>query len=266
MKKRQSNYGTRQWATNYVNCCTGCSHDCLYCYAKAREVHRFKRMTKADWPLEKIRMHEVKKKRQKMVGRIMLPTTHDITPNNLDACMIVLEKLLRAGNDVLIVSKPHLDCIRAICDAFGHYRDLFEIDEYGCRQYRMLFRFSIGACDDAILSYWEPGAPLYSERKASLKYSYERGFQTSVSAEPMLDSPHIDTLISDLSPFVTDSIWIGKMNHLGRFKNVSDQHLRQEINRIELGQTDTAIKAIYRRYKNNPMIKWKDSIQKVVGI
>ena len=120
--------------------------------------------------------------------------------------------------------------------------------------------------DDAILSYWEPGAPLYSERKASLKYSYERGFQTSVSAEPMLDSPHIDTLISDLSPFVTDSIWIGKMNHLGRFKNVSDQHLRQEINRIELGQTDIAIKAIYRRYKNNPMIKWKDSIQKVVGI
>lgn len=263
---KKINFGARQWAPNYANCCSGCSHDCLYCYAKSREVHRFKRMTLADWPLEQVRVHDVEKKRKKLSGGIMFPTTHDITPNNLDACMVVLGKLLAAGNAVLIVSKPHLDCIRAICDELEQYRDLYEIDDNGNRQYKMVFRFTIGALSDRILSFWEPGAPSYSERKESLKHAYQSGFQTSISAEPMLDSANLNALISDISPFVTDSIWIGKMNHLGRFKDVSDPYLMREINRIEHGQTDAAIMAIYHHYKNNPLIKWKDSIEEVVGI
>jgi len=165
-KQRRSNHGTKEWADKTVNCCTGCSHDCRYCYAKAREVHRFKRLTAAQWPLEQVRMHDVYKKHKRFPGVVMFPSTHDITPNNLDACLTVLDKLLAAGNNVLIVSKPHLDCIRAICDSFQHYRDLFNVvgDDH-CR-YKMLFRFSIGACNDQILSYWEPNAPTYSERKA----------------------------------------------------------------------------------------------------
>ncbi|BBO74607.1 hypothetical protein DSCW_20240 [Desulfosarcina widdelii] len=211
-------------------------------------------------------MHDVEKKRKKLSGRIMFPTTHDITPNNLDACMVVLGKLLEAGNEVLVVSKPHFDCVKRICDDFERYRDLYEIDVDVNRQYRIIFRFTIGACDDQILSFWEPGAPSYSERKASLKHVYQRGFQTSVSAEPMLDTANIDALISDLSPFVTDKIWLGKLNHLGPLKKGADPYLMQEIRRIERGQTDASIKAIYRRYSDNPIVEWKDSIQRVVGI
>jgi len=162
------------------------------------------------------------------------------------------------------VSKPHLDCIKAICENFIHYRDLFETDEDGKRQYRLIFRFSIGACDDRLLSYWEPNAPNYDERKASLKYAYDAGFQTSVSAEPMLDAFHIEDLIDDLSPYVTDSIWIGKMNHFGYFGKNAETALKKAINRIKRGQTDAIIKSIYRRHKNNPLIKWKDSIIDVV--
>ena len=265
MKKRQSNYGTKQWAEKTVNYVTGCSHNCRYCYAKDMAI-KFKQVKDKEWPIERVRMHDVYKKHKKYPGRVMIPSSHDISPANLNAGITVLGKLLSAGNDVLIVSKPHLDCIRAICDAFCHYRDLFELDDDGHCQYRMVFRFSIGACDDRILFYLEPGAPSYSERKAALKHAYERGFQTSVSAEPMLDSANLDALISDLSPYVNDSIWIGKLNHLGQFKNVSDPHLIQEINRLKRGQTDAAIKAIYNRLKDNPLIKWKDSIEKVVGI
>jgi len=259
-------YGTKKWADKTVNCCTGCSHDCLYCYAKVREVHRFKRLTAAQWPLEQIRMHDVAKKHKRYPGVVMFASTHDITPNSLDACITVLGKLFAAGNNVLIVSKPHLKCIKAICDAFGHYRDLFEVIDDGQRRYRMLLRFSIGACDDRILSYWEPNAPAYSERKTALQHAYNKGFQTSVSVEPMLDSANIDLLISDLSPYVTDSIWIGKMNHLERFGKGADLVLQQAINDIERGQTDTKIKEIYRRHKDNPIIEWKESIRKVVGI
>ena len=165
-----------------------------------------------------------------------------------------MKNLLVAGNRVLVVSKPHFECIKAICEMFGSFKD------------QILFRFSIGACDNRILSYWEPNAPRYNERKQCLIYAYQEGFQTSVSVEPMLDSANIDTLISELSPYVTHSIWIGTMNHLGRFGKGSDMVLRQAIDDIKRGQTDSIIKSIYRRHKDNPMIKWKKEIKKMVGI
>jgi DNA repair photolyase len=131
---------------------------------------------------------------------------------------------------------------------------------------RILLRFSIGAFDDQILSYWEPNAPAYAERKQCLEFAYKADFRTSVSVEPMLDSANIDTLISELSPYVTQSIWLGTMNHLGRFRKVSDMVLQQAINKIKRGQTNSIIKVIYRRYKDNPMIRWKAEIKKIVGI
>ena len=121
---------------------------------------------------------------------------------------------------------------------------------FGSFKEQILFRFSIGACDDRILSYWEPNAPSYNERKQCLIYAHQAGFQTSVSVEPMLDSANIDTLIGELLPYVTHSIWIGKMNHLGRFGKGSDMVLKQAINRIRQGQTDIIIKQIYQRYKD----------------
>ena len=56
------------------------------------------------------------------------------------------------------------------------------------------------------------------------------------------------------------------MNHLGRFGKGSDMVLQQAIEKIRRGQTGSIIKSIYRRYKDNPLIKWKAEIKKVVGI
>ena len=58
-------YGTREWATKTVNCCTGCSHDCRYCYARGMAV-RFKRMNPGDWHREQIRERDVFKRAQKI--------------------------------------------------------------------------------------------------------------------------------------------------------------------------------------------------------
>ena len=144
----------------------------------------------------------------------MFPSSHDITDGNWSACQIVLNNLLRAGNEVLVVSKPHLYGIGATCFLFQSY------------QKNLFFRFSIGSCDDRLLSFWEPNAPSYGERKEALEHAYRKGFKTSISIEPMLDSAHIDDLIADLLPYVTDSIWIGKMNHLGRIaKSLDEQQL-----------------------------------------
>ena len=271
--KNGKSINTWQWATKSVNCCTGCSHDCLYCYAKSMAI-RFKQVTAAEWPRERIRMHDVNKKYKKYDGRVMFPSSHDITPTNLDACMIVLEKLLAAGNDVLIVSKPHLDCIRTICNAFGHYSDQFRVvrcnDQPDVtddkRLFRIVFRFTVGAVDDRILKFWEPNAPTYEERKAALKYAFDAGFQTSVSAEPMIDAQNIDLLVSELIPYITDSFWIGEMNHIGRFSKYAGTLIQDEFNQIRAGQTPSAIKNIYNRYKADPMIKWKTGIKKIVGL
>jgi len=56
------------------------------------------------------------------------------------------------------------------------------------------------------------------------------------------------------------------MNHSGRFGKVSDMVLQQAIKKIKRGQTDSIIKSIYWRYKDNPLIKWKAEIKKVLGI
>ena len=59
---------------------------------------RRKQITANQWPLERIRQHDVKKRHKKYGGQVMFPSSHDITPTNLDACLTVLKKLLDAGN------------------------------------------------------------------------------------------------------------------------------------------------------------------------
>jgi DNA repair photolyase len=250
---KSRSYGTREWAVKTVNCCTGCSHDCVYCYAKGMAV-RFKRMSPSDWGRERIRESDVFKRHRKYPGRVMFPSSHDITDGNWSACQIVMNNLLQAGNEVLVVSKPHMSCIGATCFLFPSYRDC------------LIFRFSIGSCDDRVLSFWEPNAPSYEERKAALEHAHRKGFQTSVSIEPMLDTSTIDELIADLSPYVTDSIWLGKMNHLGRIANTLDEEQLPALRQIEAGQTDEIIRTIYARHRDNSKLRWKDSIKKVVGL
>ena len=156
-------HGTREWAPKNVNCCTGCSHDCRYCYARGMAV-RFRQVKPEEWKEERIRWKDVRKRYRHFEGTVMFPSSHDITPQNLVACLIVLRKLLRAGNKVLVVSKPHLECIRVICRVFEDYKD------------QILFRFTIGASDNEILSFWEPNAPRFKERLESLRYAFGKGF------------------------------------------------------------------------------------------
>lgn len=246
-----SNFGTREWSVKTVNCCDGCSHDCRYCYARSMAV-RFKRRTVEDWHQERIRPRDLAKQHKNYSGAVMFPSSHDITPGTLDACLQVIERLLLAGNHVLIVSKPHLDCIKTICHRFTDHRQ------------SILFRFTIGADSDEVLRFWEPGAPAYLERKAALAHAFNAGFQTSVSCEPMLDSSGIDRLLSDLLPYVTETVWIGKMNHVGHMRNGASPEMLKALEIITAGQTDEIIKSIYERHKDNQKIMWKESITKVL--
>jgi DNA repair photolyase len=254
MKSERRVSGTLEWAVANVNCVSGCSHGCRYCYAKANACDRFKRIAHEDWTTKHVRPHDVRKSQKHYDGTVMFPTTHDICPDVLDACVEVIGKILAADNDILIVSKPHLECIRVICAKFNDWKD------------RILFRFTIGAMDDGILSYWEPGAPKFNERLCSLRYAFECGYKTSVSCEPMLDSPNIVALFDKLKPFVTDSIWIGKLNKVETRVKVENDQDRAAVARIVTGQTDERIMEIFNALKNEPKVRWKESVKAVVGL
>lgn len=184
----------------------------------------------------------------------MFPTEHDIHPEILDDCLTVLRKLIDAGNKVLVVSKPHLSCIKEICHAFTASRK------------QILFRLTITAKDNKILGFWEPGAPSFEERLSSLCYAFNQGYSTSVSIEPMLDCENIEELISDLGPYVTHSIWLGRMNKIKERVCCDSATMQEEIERIGESQSDENIKKLYNRLHHNTIIRWKESIKEVVGL
>jgi len=217
---------------------------------------RFKRATPDSWSMPILNPASVSKGYGKRTGRIMFPTSHDITDCNADSSLAVLTKMLKAGNDVLVVSKPHLDMTK---------RMVAELEQF---KGQVTFRYSIGSASSDVLRLWEPGAPSFEERLESIRFAHGAGFQASVSCEPMLDQ-HIDLVIEAVRPYVTDSIWIGKANQLRAAISLNCPGNNEAIlaaNQLIAWQSDEAVLAIYEKFKDDPIIKWKDSIKKVVGI
>ena len=255
MKKEKKVFGTAEWATKTVNIINGCSHNCKYCYAKAMAI-RFKRKTIENWQIEEVNLEKFKMKRGKTDGLVMFPSTHDITPTNISYSTEVLKNLIDAGNKVLIVTKPHFEVVKEICEKFQSNKE------------SILFRFTIGSTDSETLKFWEVDAPDYNERKSCLVYAFNQGFSTSVSCEPMLDVK-TSKLVNELLPFVTDAIWIGKPNRLLsrlKFNGENDEETLSRANKLIALQSDEYIISLYESFKDCKKVKWKESIKKIVDI
>ncbi|MCK5608826.1 hypothetical protein KAR91_43540, partial [Candidatus Pacearchaeota archaeon] len=183
------------------------------------------------------------------------PSTHDLHLDHIPYILPFLEKLLSPGNKVLIVSKPHPEVIRTICNSFPQYKE------------QILFRFTIGSAYDVILKFWEPGAPSFQKRGSALMHAFDLGFKTSISCEPMLDE-YIGDVVHSLRAFVTDSIWLGKMNDpTSRLKINGHSNIPSEFkDGIRYWMNDKNIFDLYERYHDDPLIKWKESIKKVIGL
>ncbi len=111
---------------------------------------------------------------------------------------------------------------------------------------------------------------MFEERLKSLQYAHKLGFKTSVSSEPLLDINlnKIYDMVTTLKPFVSDSIWLGKMN-LGKKRVSINGGSNEDIKRLKQlveFQNDENIKILYNKFKNDNKIKWKESIKKIVGI
>lgn len=237
--------GTKEWADYNVNCIKGCSNDCRYCYAKMI-AKRFGRKTEESWKNMEINITAIEKKYKKYDGRVMFPSSHDIVndPEIIEACFQVLEKLLEADNEVLITTKPSLHVTEKIIEEFSNYKKNIQ------------FRFTIGSKNNDTLSFWEPNAPSYEERKEALQIAFKHGYKTSISVEPFLDRNPIP-MISELEPYISESIWIGPMNYVKR-NDVPTEEMSYYNEIREISQKENLI-TIYESLKNNAKIQFKDS-------
>jgi len=252
VKRREITSGTKEWADHNVNCVKGCSNDCKYCYAKIM-AKRFGRCEGDNWKNMIVNKGAVERKYRKYNGRVMFPSTHDITDDEKvkEACFTVICKLLESGNEVLVTTKPRLSVTKQIIELFGLYIE------------QLQFRFTITSMNNHLLSFWEPHAPSYEERFASLQYACAKGCKTSVSIEPFLDYVP-QTLIRSLSPYVTESIWLGPMNYIpSNSIPESDKHYYEDIRH---NYSLVHLQEIYEDLRGNPIIRLKDSMINRLGM
>jgi len=247
---KRAGTGTMEWAEVTENITLGCANGCLYCYA-AHNADRFGTKPRSEWTKEEFTKRVNMTTYSPREGVIMFPASHDITPFNITEYTRVAKLILEQGNKLLIVSKPRIECMCTLANELGEWKD------------NILFRFTIGSIHSDECAFWEPGAPSPEERVVSLKYMYSEGFKTSVSIEPMLEGS-IEALqvVEVVDPYVTDTIWIGKMNKVQL--RVSIEHA-DRISEIAEMQSDVEIKALYSALKNHPKIRWKDSINAVIN-
>lgn len=251
--KEQSSTGVGEWAGYTCNIGTGCSHGCRYCYAE-KMATRFKRVEGAEEWQEEIFREVSTVGCKKYPSTIMFPTTHDISPAYLPAYRVHLYNLLEAGNQVLVVSKPHLESIQAICAEFSSYRD------------QITFRFTIGGIDNEVMGHWEPGAPAFEERLECLRHAFEKGYSTSISAEPMLAGQEDAVkLYHLLEPYITKEIWFGKMNNVGGFRASADPKVARHAAELIDLQSDDEIMELVGTLGGMPKVKWKDSIKAIIA-
>ena len=242
--------GFSEWGSRSYNIGVGCSNNCVYCVERRYGLQFRGVKSREDWANEKLK--ELPPRICKFEGTVIMPTAHDITPFYLPVFQAQLIALLEAGNKVLVVSKPRLECIRPLCAVLPPYKD------------QLTFRFTIGTFDRKLAKLWESGAPSPSERFACLRHAFDLGFTTSVSMEPMLAGTE-DALITftKLIPFVTETIWIGKMRHVNRWGSATPQ-IAAACWYIRKLQCDAAILDLVRKLDHHPQVRWKDSIRQVI--
>jgi DNA repair photolyase len=248
MKKTK---GTKEWAIKNINIQVGCENGCKYCYAEGI-ANRFKRLENREWNKPIKNKKAISKGYRKILGRIMFPSSHDITPNNVKDCLIVLKKMLKSKNEVLIVTKPNFDCIKELCYELRDFKD------------QILFRFTINTFNEYLSVKYEPNAPSPKERFLSLQYAYNKGFNTSISAEPYLFgfnsyTNHPIPFLKEIYPFITHTIWVGPMNKRYCPAEFWNKEIWSKKNQIKL----------YNHLRNylNPLIwdrlRFKDSFNKI---
>lgn len=119
------------------------------------------------------------------------------------------------------------------------------------------FRFTIGSTDDSLLKFWEPYAPSFDERFACLQLAHSRGYDCSVSMEPMLEPPY--KVMNAIDPYVS-SVWLGYMNYQKRVVYPDIEEIVKNEYFERLKEADFLGKELVEKFCQNTQVFFKNSI------
>ena len=250
---KRAGSGTAQWAEVTENIARGCANGCLYCYA-AHHANRFKLKSRGDWTEEELTRRAQMASYPARGGVVMFPSAHDITPFTVEPFIRVARLILKKGNRLLIVTKPREECMRRVMAELEPWKS------------QVMFRFTIGTWHEEVARFWEPMAPAPGERWRCLVMASEMGWQTSVSMEPMIDCvSHTIEAFHRMKEYVSDTIWIGKMNKVRSRVDMSKPGMRAAVEFIEAEQCDGNILRLVRALEGESRVRWKESIVEVIA-
>ena len=258
-----------QWSEhiyNIIATSSQCPNNCRYCYMKKIKTRFFKTPAPSDIedgtvPIAVANRTRVNKKwttcnrlTQTAVSAklIMFPSSHDIVPELLDDYLSVALKILNAGHDLMIVSKPRMDCFARIAEVLEPFKE------------HIIYRLTITSDRQDILSFWEPHAPTFAERLEVLRMLFAHGCITSVSMEPILSDPI--PLIDKIMPFVSETIWVGAMTGLSEdLAGANDEYMRlRELYSVR------AMRALALEWHHDPAnpigakMRWKSKMMNAI--
>lgn len=222
----------------------GCERNCHFCYG-AEGADRRNQRRRDDWDFPVIDLNKVNRKYRKVPKRIMFPTTHDITENNIETCLVVLKRLLEVGNNVLIVSKMSSNIFERLTTELWDFRQQLEV------------RITITAWDQLIKSIFERNSPWTEDQLPILESVLKLNLVLSVSIEPFLEEDPA-RLIQELISRGITSIWIGPMNHRGRLQKISNT-IADNFDYLEQIYSPQNLRRIY--YKCRKLMKQNPGVQ-----
>ena len=246
--------GWQEWAEHWLGIQNHCERGCKFCFAIKSDM-QYKRISKPEERMQPKERKGIKNPDKKYDGLVAFPNTHDITIQNYSECIDYLERLLKAGNQVLIVTKPDVRIIELLISDLRDYKEQLE------------FRLTITTYENEVIKEFEPNASLFEDRVLCLKMLFMAGFETSVSIEPYT-SRDVRGLIERIFHYVTREIWVGIMNH---FSGIIKYY--PEVEELRSLYTQETVCEIYGElrdtfqhpyYCGRVNVRFKDTFEKLV--
>lgn len=237
-------------AEHRINIMGGCGLNCKYCFVAHHCLQHGRIRQRSDWAsLNRSYSGAMKDEYPYFDGVGVYPTAHDIEPRHLPHHIAFIKKQIAAGNQLQISTKAHFECIDEICRVFEPHKE------------QISFMFTITSLNDQVSRFWEVNAPTPYERVASLMLAQKHGFRTSVNIEPMLEGPkEAVAVFRRVEPFVSEEIWIGKMNsptlRVDTTIKENDDAVKQILRIQASGNMVKLVKELY----TEPKVRWHDSV------
>jgi len=227
---------------------TGCEHGCLYCHAREEAVRSGRIKSGHVWGGCSPTIYGLDADHLdcKYAARVVFPGAHDVTARNLPYCEHVLSRLLQAGNDVVIESKPDLAVWRTLLDGLGPRKGQVEL------------RFSITHLDPSVGLFWEFDAPSVAERLDALRMAHDGGWRTSVACKPLLEPWRAAELVARVRPMVSGAVRVGAARCLRRRTAWCGglPGLEDRVAELEAWRTPEKFLEIRNAVGDDPKVRW----------